>query len=48
MHPVLQSWRRFGLWMAAWIPLGAILVLVAHLSGRLTTLESLAVMTPAI
>jgi signal transduction histidine kinase len=34
--------------MAAWIPLGAILVLVVHLSGRLTVLESLAVMTPAI
>ena len=34
--------------MAAWIPLGAILVLVAHLSGRLTVVESLAVMTPAI
>jgi len=48
MHPILQSWRRFGIWMAAWIPLGAILVLVAHLSGRLTVLESLAVMTPAI
>ena len=48
MHPILQSWRRFGLWMAAWIPLGAILVLVAHLSGHLTVLESLAVMTPAI
>jgi len=48
VHPILQSWRRFGIWMAAWIPLGAILVLVAHLSGRLTVLESLAVMTPAI
>ncbi len=48
MHPILQSWRRFGIWMGAWIPLGAILVLVAHLSGNLTVLESLAVMTPAI
>lgn len=48
MHPILQNWRRFGLWMAAWIPLGAILVLVAHLSGRLTFGEALAVMTPAI
>jgi two-component system, LytTR family, sensor histidine kinase AlgZ len=48
MHPVLQSWRRVLTWMAAWFPLGAILVLVAHLSGGLTVAESAAVMAPAI
>jgi two-component system sensor histidine kinase AlgZ len=48
MHPILQSWRRFGLWMMAWIPLGAILVLIARLSGRLSAVEALAVMTPAV
>ena len=48
MHPVLQSWRTFVVWMAAWLPLGAILILVAHLSGRLTVPESAAVMAPAI
>jgi hypothetical protein len=48
MHPVLQSWRRFLLWIAAWLPLGAILVLVAHLSGRLTLPESAMVMAPPI
>jgi len=48
MHPVLQNWRRFGLWMGAWIPLGAILILVARLSGHLTFFEAMAVMTPAI
>src|SRR5665213_61125 len=48
MHPILQSWRRFGVWMAAWIPLGAILILVARLSGHLLVIEAIAVMTPAI
>ena len=32
--------------MSAWIPLGGILTLVAHLSGRLTIVESMAVMAP--
>jgi two-component system, LytTR family, sensor histidine kinase AlgZ len=48
MHPILQNWRRFLTWMAAWIPVGAILVLVVHLSGRLTYLEATAVMAPAV
>jgi two-component system sensor histidine kinase AlgZ len=48
MHPILQNWRRFVTWMAAWIPVGAIIVLVVHLSGRLTYLEATAVMAPAI
>ncbi len=48
MHPILQSWRRFATWMAGWIPVGAILVLIAHLSGRMSYLEATAVMAPAI
>lgn len=48
MHPVLQNWRRFLVWMAAWLPLGAILVLVAHLSGQLTIPQSAAVLAPAV
>jgi two-component system, LytTR family, sensor histidine kinase AlgZ len=48
MHPILQDWRRFATWMTAWIPVGAILVLVVHLSGRLTYLEASAVMAPAV
>ena len=34
--------------MAAWIPVGAILVLVTHLSGRMPYLEAATVMTPAL
>lgn len=48
MHPILQDWRRFATWMAAWIPVGAILVLVVHLSGRLSYVEATAVMAPAV
>jgi two-component system sensor histidine kinase AlgZ len=48
MHPILQSWRRFAAWMSAWIPLGGILILIAHLSGGLTYLEATAVLAPSI
>ena len=48
MHPILQSWTRFVTWMAAWIPVGAILVLIVHLSGHLSYLEATAVMVPAV
>ena len=48
MHPILRSWRRFLIWMGAWIPLGAVLVLVTLLSGHLTFAESLAVMSPVV
>jgi hypothetical protein len=46
MHPILRDWRRFLIWMAAWIPLGGILSVVAHVSGRLRISESLAVIAP--
>jgi two-component system sensor histidine kinase AlgZ len=48
MHPILQSWRRFAAWMALWIPLGGILVVIAHLSGGLTYVEATAVLAPSI
>jgi len=48
MHPILQSWRRFATWMAAWVPIGAILVLVTHLSGRMRWLEAAMVIAPAV
>jgi two-component system sensor histidine kinase AlgZ len=48
MHPILQSWRRFVIWMAAWIPFGGILIMVASLSGHLSLWESALVMTPAV
>lgn len=47
MHPVLQNRRAFLVWVGAWLPLGAMLVLVAHLSGGLTIAESAAVLAPA-
>jgi len=46
MHPILRDWRRFLIWMAAWIPPGAILTVVAHLSGRMPIAEAAAVMAP--
>ena len=46
MHPLLRDWRRFLVWMAAWIPPGAILTVVAHLSGRMPIAEAAAVMVP--
>jgi two-component system sensor histidine kinase AlgZ len=46
MHPILRDWRRFLVWMGAWIPIGAILTVVARLSGHLRTGEAVAVMAP--
>src|SRR5580700_5363207 len=46
MHPILRDWRRFLVWIAAWIPIGAILTVVARLSGHLRTDEAIAVMLP--
>jgi hypothetical protein len=46
MHPILRDWRRFLVWMAAWIPPGAILTVAAHLSGRMRIAEAAAVMAP--
>lgn len=48
MHPILQSARRFLMWMAAWIPLGIVLILVTRLSTHLSFGESAAVMSPCV
>ncbi|MES1260843.1 MAG: histidine kinase, partial [Acidobacteriota bacterium] len=46
MHPILRNWRSFLVWMGAWIPVGALLTVVAHLSGRLGIGEATAVLAP--
>ena len=46
MHPILRDWRSFLAWMGAWIPLAAVLTVVAHVSGNLAIVEAAAVMAP--
>jgi hypothetical protein len=46
MHPILRDWRSFLVWMAAWIPIGAILTVVAHFSGNLNIAEAASVLAP--
>jgi len=46
MHPFLLDWRRFVLWMGAWMPLCAIIVLVWHYSGEARIAETAFVMIP--
>lgn len=47
MHPILQDWRRFLAWLAAWIPLGAILILVTRTLSHLSVPNCLAIMVPS-
>ena len=46
MHPLFKHWRRFLLYLAAWIELGFILGLVAPASGNVGRLEAIAIMVP--
>ncbi len=46
MHPIFQNWRVFLLYLAAWIPLGAILGLLVSASGNLSVPETAAVTAP--
>lgn len=46
MHPILRGWRSFVVWMLAWVPLGAVITLVWHISGDGHMAETAAVMTP--
>lgn len=46
MHPVFQSWKAALLYLAAWVPLGAILGLLISVAGRLTGLETAAIIVP--
>ena len=45
MHPLLTR-NRFGLYLLAWIPLTAILIVLTTSSGTLGVLESSAVVIP--
>jgi LytS/YehU family sensor histidine kinase len=46
MHPVLQNWRAALLYLAAWLPLAAVLGLLVSVSGNLTKLETAAIIAP--
>lgn len=46
MHPLFQHWRRFLLYLAAWIEFGVILGVLAPASGHITRLEAIAIMVP--
>jgi two-component system, LytTR family, sensor histidine kinase AlgZ len=46
MHPILQNWRASLLYLAAWIPLGAVLGLLVSVTAKLTALETAAIITP--
>jgi two-component system, LytTR family, sensor histidine kinase AlgZ len=46
MHPLLNHWRRFLLYLAAWIELGVILGVLAPASGHIRRFEAVAIMVP--
>jgi two-component system sensor histidine kinase AlgZ len=46
MHPLFQNWRAFLLYLAAWIPMGAILGLLISTVGHLGPMETAAVIAP--
>ncbi len=46
MHPIFQSWKAFLLYLAAWVPLGAILGLLISVAGFLTKAETTAIVAP--
>ena len=46
MHPIFSSWRMFALYLAGWVPLGAILGKLMAETGHLTTLQTVAVTVP--
>lgn len=46
MHPILQNWKASLLYMAAWVPLGAVLGLLVSVTGNLTALETAAIISP--
>jgi hypothetical protein len=39
MHPILQNWKASLPYMAAWVPLGAILGLLISVAGQLSSLK---------
>jgi two-component system sensor histidine kinase AlgZ len=46
MHPILHNWKACLLYLAAWVPLGAILGLLISVAGTLTALETAAIIVP--
>jgi two-component system, LytTR family, sensor histidine kinase AlgZ len=46
MHPIFQNWRAFLLYLAAWVPLGAMLGLLISVAGFLNTAETAAIIIP--
>ena len=46
MHPVLQNWRVFLMYLATWVPLGAILGLLISATGSLSRAETTAITAP--
>jgi hypothetical protein len=46
MHPILRDWRSFLIWMAAWVPLAAVITLLWHMSGDQEVVETVAIMVP--
>ena len=48
MHPIFQNWRVFLLYLAAWVPLGAMLGLLISVAGFLSAAETAAIIVPVI
>ena len=48
MHPLLHNWKGSLLYLAAWVPLGAILGLVIHVAGGLTAIETTVIIVPVV
>jgi two-component system sensor histidine kinase AlgZ len=46
MHPLLHNWKASLLYLAAWLPLGAILGLLISVAGSLTAVETAAIIVP--
>jgi two-component system sensor histidine kinase AlgZ len=46
MHPLFQNWRASILYLAVWMPLGAILGLLVSVAGSLTAAETAAIILP--
>ena len=46
MHPIFQNWKVFLLYLAVWLPLGAILGLLISVAGSLTAAETAAIIVP--
>lgn len=46
MHPIFRNWRLFFLYLAGWVPMGAILGLLASATADMTLAETAAVIVP--